>query len=287
MAIENPTKAFDIEFDAEGRDGWAFGQPSGITPRQWPRSRGNGIPMTHLFTVRIPEQYRCKGPEVAAMSVFQGYDGDGGALDREGAREAIERGHVPDDTTTSARAFWESLLDYARNKHRGEVCVVDEIGGSWGIVYLSEDEFQGTPCTLPAFVLDGSADKLPFARDNARKPFRLVERSGDPNVGKEYAEFPDWLFELDEDEIAAKDDVSGIAIEGYVPMFHALGEKLDLVRFFRPSHFGGTLHPQQGGPGKLSLFFFEFDEALGDPNLGGDGVAQIDLERDTLDWACG
>jgi hypothetical protein len=117
-----------------------------------------------------------------------------------------------------------------------------------------------------------------------RKPFKLVERTNDPNVGQPYVEFPDWLEGLKRKEL---DEPSKVVIRGYVPMFSDLGKKLDLVRFFHPSHFGGTLHPSQGGPRGLSLFFFEFDEALGGANLGGDGVAQIDLLKGTLSWDCG
>jgi hypothetical protein len=236
-----PTRAYDVAFDPAGRDGWAFGAPPGLTSEQWPTR--DAVPLRHVFTVRIPEQYRCKGPEVVAMSVFQ-----------EAGDPARTRGRP-------------------KSQHARAVPLLDAIGVGWCLLYLTEDELRA-----PSPKHRGAKPA------HERKPFKLVERTDDPNVGQHYVEFPDWLEGLKRKEL---EELSKVVIRGYVPMFSDLGKKLNLVRFFHPSHFGGTLHPSQGGPRGLSLFFFEFDEALGGANLGGDGVAQIDLLKGTLSWACG
>src|SRR4051794_10747172 len=72
-----PQAAFDIAYsgdDGVGADGYAFGRPPGVGSVQWPRSRVNGLPMAHLFTVRVPEEYRCAGPDYVALSLFQADD---------------------------------------------------------------------------------------------------------------------------------------------------------------------------------------------------------------------
>ncbi|CDG17637.1 hypothetical protein [Xenorhabdus doucetiae] len=61
----------------------------------------------------------------------------------------------------------------------------------------------------------------------------------------------------------------------------------NLDKYFYDHHFGGTAHPAQSIPEGLSEFYFEFDESLGDPNIGGDGVAQIGLLTNKIHWACG
>lgn len=63
--------AYDIIISETGKDGWCGGMPPGIKPAQWCRSRKSGLPMKHLFTVRVPEEYRARGKTFVAISVFQ------------------------------------------------------------------------------------------------------------------------------------------------------------------------------------------------------------------------
>ncbi|RSN70992.1 hypothetical protein [Actinomadura sp. WAC 06369] len=88
MDLPLPRTAYDIEFDDEGRDGHAFGRPPGLRPEQWPRSRVNGLPMAHLFTVRVPEEYRCAGGDLAGLSVFQSDDHVADAVEGRRTRSA-------------------------------------------------------------------------------------------------------------------------------------------------------------------------------------------------------
>lgn len=55
---------------------------------------------------------------------------------------------------------------------------------------------------------------------------------------------------------------------------------------FGRSHLGGTSFPVQALPDGLTPYYLELEELSG-LNFGGMGVAQIDLESDVFDWACG
>ncbi|WP_285741099.1 hypothetical protein [Lentzea sp. NBRC 105346] len=263
MDLPLPDTAYSIEFDEEGPDGHAFGRPPGLHPGQWPRSRAVGLPMPHLFTVRVPEQYRCAGPDLAGLSVFQA--GDDRADPVDGVADTIAGGEPPSDT-----AFWSALTEYARSRHPEERYQTDDIAGGWAWIWLTEAELAGPPCPLPdpATRLEGTEDTTDAWRaDRPPRRLRLVARVDDPNVGKTYVEF---------------DKTSG-----YIDMFSEEGKRLGLVeRFFYQQHFGGTIVPPNGGE-DIGPFFLAFDEKLGDPNLGGDGMAQLDLATEYLQWSCG
>ena len=290
----NPARAYDVEFDETGTDGWAYGYPAGIREVQWPRTRGNGVPMAHLFTLRIPEEYR-RDPKHVAFSVFQGSDGDGGGGETDGVAELINGETTLNelDIDDALRSTWEGIAKYAENRHPAEFYVEDIIGCGWCMIFLTEEEFNGKECTPPPFNpafcdMDELGGMPQFNRDDERRNIRLAERKGDPNVGLNPEEFPEWIDDLDEKEIEAMDSVSSVEIKGYIPPYSALGRKLGLPdRFFGLQHFGGTMFPAQGTPRNMGPCYFEFDEALGEANLGGDGAAQINLTEPDIDWACG
>jgi hypothetical protein len=71
------------------------------------------------------------------------------------------------------------------------------------------------------------------------------------NEACEYLDHAASMFSLPKLSVFAELDLkqreieepSKVEIRGYVPMFSSLGEKLNLVRFYDPSQFGGTLTP--------------------------------------------
>jgi hypothetical protein len=71
-----PMRAYNIELlREEGRvgpdsHGWCFGLPPGISPKQWPLDPQTGYPLVHGFTLRLPDDYRCHGPDIAGLSFF-------------------------------------------------------------------------------------------------------------------------------------------------------------------------------------------------------------------------
>ncbi|NJM55346.1 MAG: hypothetical protein HC841_05030 [Verrucomicrobiae bacterium] len=73
-------RAYDIAILPRSADrtspdcqGWCFGLPPGITPTQWPLDRRTGQPMRHMFTLLLPEGYRCKGPNLVAIAMFDSF----------------------------------------------------------------------------------------------------------------------------------------------------------------------------------------------------------------------
>lgn len=270
MKAKTPTKAWDLEFTSENHNqGWAFGRPVGIKTSQWPRSSVNGLPMAHLFIILVPQQYRVKGDDFVAISLFQADDHV--ALEVEGVEDAINEGKFPDDSENAD--FWNSLKEYTQNKHPKEIHLNDIIDGNWSLIWLTREEFEGDPVELPNknCIYPGydSQDGLDcFSEDKDPQFVKLVERKDDPNVGKDLEDFPD-----EEDENA------------YIDMYSDKGQELGLEDFSKLNHFGGTANPVQYTPA-FSPFYFEFEENLGNANMGG-GNGQIDLKNDELDWACG
>ena len=266
--------AYDVEFSENGDhgQGWCFGAPAGIAPAQWPRSRVNGLPMAHVFTVLVPSEYRTKGEDLVAIALFQADDHVADVV--EGVADTIEIQELSEEADES-EPFWASLLEYATSRHPQESYLEDLIDGGWAVVWLTETEFRGPAAMPPAQAVgvfpdyDSSDGTSAYAPQNDRQYVRLVVRAADPNVGKMPEEFPSK------------------AAGEYVPMYSEKGQELGLNKlFWGKVHFGGTSSPCQGEP-DTSPFYLEFDETLGGANLGGDGVAFVDLLNDRLDWACG
>jgi hypothetical protein len=292
MELAAPDTAFDIVMDDHGRDGHAFGRPPGLDPGRWPRSRVNGLPMAHLFTVLVPPQFRCAGPDLVALSAFQADDHVATVV--TGVAEVLAGGSPPGHDL-GAVPFWAALAAYAGDRHPHELYVEDEIGGGWAWVWRSGAEFAGAPCQLP-----DDAARLPryttfdgadaWRADQPARPLRLEARVDDPNVGRRI------------EDLAPDQVVAGWEHSGYIDTYSEEGERLGLDRFAGRDHFGGTAEPVNGGAAgdgseatsdggwawvPMSPFFLAFDEKLGNPNLGCDGVLQLDLATGRVRWSCG
>ncbi|WP_352309809.1 hypothetical protein [Psychrobacter sp. W2-37-MNA-CIBAN-0211] len=270
--MEPLKQAYDLELtDKDHGQGWAFGRPVGITTDQWPRSRINGLPMAHLWTILVPEAYRVKGKDLVGISFFQA---DDAFEDRVGGVEDMIT-NLTEMNNIDAEDFWASLSNYANHRHRQETYLEDIIGGGWALIWLTEAEFSGGSTPMPnkenTICLSYEVEEWSstcFVKDAPAQFIQHVVRIDDPNVGKMLDEWPD---EGDENT--------------YIPMFSEKGEILKLDRFHAKSHFGGTANPIQGMP-EFSPFYIEFEEEFGDANMGG-GNGQIDLLNDQFDWACG
>ena len=270
--MEELKQAFDLELtDNNHGQGWAFGRPVGIATDQWPRSRINGLPMAHLWTILVPEAYRVKGQDFVAISFFQANDPFEDRID--GVEDTIN--NMSEVTQTDAEDFWASLSRYANHHHPQEIYLEDIIGGGWALIWLTEAEFSGgsTPMPnkensiCPSYKVEEWSSTC-FVKDAPAQFIQHVVRIDDPNVGKMLDEWPD-----EDDENA------------YIPMFSTKGDALKLDRFHAKNHFGGTANPIQAMP-EFSPFYIEFEEMLGDANMGG-GNGQIDLLNNNFDWACG
>lgn len=266
------TSAFNIEFsDTNNYEGWTHGRPAGIKTAQWPRSRVNGLPMAHIWTFLVPQEYRVKGENYIAISLFQADDHVADKV--EGVLQVINDKKPVQDS--GSQAFWEALWEYTDNRHPMEIYLEDIIEGGWALIWLTKEEFNAGFTELPdeeksVFPNYNSLDGMNcFQQNEPPKYVKLIVRENDPNVGRALEDWPD-----EEDENA------------YIDMHSDKGKELNLrERFWGKTHFGGTANPTQATP-EFSPFYIEFEERLGNSNMGG-GNGQIDLLNDVLDWACG
>lgn len=227
--------------------------------------------MAHLWTILVPETYRVKGKDLVAISLFQADDAFEDRVD--GVEDMIN--NLTEVNHTDAEDFWASLGRYANHRHPQEIYLEDIIGGGWALLWLSKEEFDGEATALPdkenSIYPDYEIEEWSrscFAKDEPAQFIKQAIRKDDPNVGKMLDDSPD------------ENDVNA-----YIPMFSEKGDLLKLDRFHAKNHFGGTANPIQAVP-EFSPFYIEFEETLGDANMGG-GNGQIDLLNNQFDWACG
>jgi hypothetical protein len=247
-----PALAYRIdEGTRERHDGWARGRPPGLRPEQWPRHRHSAIPLAHVFTLRLPEEYRVRGPELVALSFF------------------TQASDAPDTTETLASSATPHPTQRCNYEANDDWC-------DFAWVWLTEAELAGAPCPPP--VLEGPADPSwalhlrAFEVSDVPPEWLALVPYDDPNVG-----------------LTPSDDEPEDA-EAYTPWSSERGESIDLheaiVTRGSGSHFGGTyLGVAFVGDigGGLSKYFFELEDELAGLNLGG-GEGVFDLERETWTW---
>lgn len=310
MRLAPPTIAYDLELlqhkPARGTatdHGWCYGLPPGIAASQWPLSPWDGFPMQPCFTLKLPEQYRTRGADHVALTVFADQQHDEpvevDAIAEYLRSEAPERPADPD-----LLPYWS----YKQNRHPMEFRMEDIIGHNFAAIWLTEAEFTGPLCQPPD--LTGNAllrqnPPPPWLDDGTARAYfdlhvggydgigeiakthwyrlfgRVPEighhayavgislREGDPNVGR-----PPRDRHLHKDERG-----------DYLAPNSKDAEPFDLKRLSGRNHLGGTMFPCQWTP-KFSATYLEIEEHFGGFNFGG-GNAQLDLATMELDWACG
>lgn len=292
MPLDRPKSSFDFAIvpgfragDAAAPDGWCCGLPRGIDPIQWPLSSRTGFPLEHHFTVRVPEAYRVKGSGHIALAVFSD------AADESPTAPAVaelmntvfDGRMLPEQVAPDLQPF----LDHLVNRHPLEFRSKDILGATFAAIWLTEVELSRAPCPPPEQVVTAanamcspphwfrtSAAERFFGWDGGeafnadyflhrlagRRPtdrwdilaLKATERTDDPNTGRCPA---DWFDAPDNRD-------------GYVPKYsdewNALGISVDYAGL----HFGGTVNTGQAVP-QITPFFVEFDEIMGQINMGG------------------
>ncbi|MBR1269731.1 hypothetical protein JQ629_19655 [Bradyrhizobium sp. AUGA SZCCT0222] len=310
MSLAPPNTAYDLELlktaPARGTDtdhGWCYGLPPGISESQWPLSPYDGFPMQPCFTLKLPAQYRTKGADYVALTMFADQQHDEPreveAVAEYLASEASDRPADPD-----LLPFWL----YKQNRHRMEFRMKDEIDHNFAAIWLTEAEFAGPLCQPPRLAGNALLHANPpppwFESGSARAVFdlqigrydnvdeivnkywyrlfgrvpeighhaygiALAVRDGDPNVGRP-----------PRDKLLHKDELGD-----YIAPYSKDAERFELERLSGRNHLGGTMFPSQWTP-KYSATYLEIEEHFGGFNFGG-GNAQLDLETMEFDWACG
>jgi hypothetical protein len=312
-------RAYDLEMldgaaDRGGADchGWAFGLPPGIAPEQWPLEPWSGYPLMHVFTLLLPQDHRCHGPDLVALSLFAVSPEHGEGEESDAMAKAVLGESEPSDPRF--RAFWRpparrhprltrmkdltlgydhAVILLTRAEFEAPFCLPPEIAreglgmdrAQCAVSAQGSDEegweWRYAPvCPEPAWLKNGSLGA--YASNEVRagektglavhRGLRWSARANDPNAGKVPRDF--WITAVTSD---------------YTPHFyfdennqyrlHAWGEG------HACDHIGGTMRPVQNTP-PFSPFYVEFGEGVGGCNFGG-GCAQLDFRDMKFDWACG
>ncbi len=308
--------AYDIELlktsvsdgEAHGH-GWCFGLPPGIRPEQWPLDPNNGYPLSHGFTILLPEDYRVHGPEFVALSFFATAHNDGGPETVEEIAtlfQSFPNGGEPIDP--DLRIFWDAESNRHPQLHR----MVDILGCAYAVILLTQHEFDGPFCMPPA------VEKNPY-RDQVAPPDWLTigaaasfwggEEWGNlaveeifyfkvfgqaPEKSVKYNRALEWRPRATDPNagIAPREDYAADAT-GYQSYYYFLNDEIETENYrehewakgHQSNHIGGTMRPAQGIP-DISPFYIEFEEYLGGYNFGG-GNAWLDFKEMRFDWACG
>lgn len=147
-----PTRAYNLELLKEdarpGPDshGWCFGLLPGISPEQWPLDPLTGYPLVHGFTLRLPEDYRCHGPEIVGFSFFApcSEHSDGGTAPDEAIQATMIGTAAPADPRYLP--FWTAV----QNSHPRLRRMVDDVfSDNFAAILLTEAELSGALCRPP------------------------------------------------------------------------------------------------------------------------------------------
>lgn len=315
-----PTAAYDLEIlphrvPAEGPrgQGWCFGLPPGIAASQWPRDPHNGFPLQHGFTLLLPPDYRCHGPEIVALSFFgTAFDhNDGGPTVNRPLAEMLRAEAPPEDPALAA--LHAAMRAVHPRCHR----MRDILGCDYAVVLLTQAEFDGPFCPPPQDPAPPATPKVKppaWLATGAAWAFWDMGRPGarDDSPASAYRRGligPDPLPEVGENRAIAwspraRDPNAGrppreyfgqTPPEGaYVPHFYwqdgvveeANYRVHDWAESHRPCHIGGTMRQVQGVPEGFGPVYIGFEEYFGGWNFGG-GNAQLDFGTMRFDWACG
>jgi hypothetical protein len=239
--------------------GWTGSKGPGLDWKHWPRSSATGLPMMHVITLWLPADFQRQGPQYPGIAFFAG-----------------EGQFAPDAVTADATSDDAFLRDLAEAvEHPGLRRRRDIIGGEFALVWLTAEELAPGP-TAP--------------RDDLRQDGAWADESEGTNAWDNVEPTTDvWLVpRVDPNTgIAPVETDDEPASNGYTDPFDEDYEFLPWAEALEGlCHLGGTAFPVQAMPEGLTPWYLELEEIAG-VNFGGDGNAQIDLESDTFDWACG
>lgn len=230
--------------------GWAGPAGPGIDVRTWPRSPRTGQPMTHCFTLRLPEAYRRRGPDLVAVSVFQ-WDDELYFKDQSPEVGATLAGR-PLDVAEPDHPFWAEL---ARSRPHPRLQLADDgVASLVALVWLDETELGAPRTTRPTAapaLADGEVEAAHLReRYGVFGPLWLVPRD-DPNAGVAPVEFP-------------ADGDAYVDVPDRWDVFHS-------------EHLGGTPMCPDGVREGLSPWYIEVSR-LGGFSFGGDQDLALDLD---------
>jgi len=312
-SCELPMTAYNLELlHEEPRrgpqcHGWCFGLPPGIAPEQWPLDPLTGYPLVHGFTLRLPSDYRCHGPDITGLSLFAPCNehSDGGTTPDEAIQAAMTGAAAPDDKRY--RPFWTAAQSSHPRLHR----LIDLLDDSFAVILLTDDELNGPLCQPPDAAaarmlsrhraprwLDTGSGHAYFDSSffgDAQEQFMHKLLGGVPDARLDWSRALAWSARTNDPNAgkAPEDPHVGRKMSGYQQPYYFEGgvPKAENYRTHAwtadhaRDHIGGTMQPIQAVP-RFSPFYIEFNEYLGGYNFGT-GNCQLDFLNMQLDWACG
>lgn len=305
--------AYDIDIlkrparrGAGGDHGWCFGLPPGIAPHQWPLDPSSGHPMMHGFTILLPEDYRCHGLEIVAVSFFaSGAAQDGEALDEPaGMRGTIaEPWDAPPDDPALV-PFWEA----ARRSHPRLHRMRDALDRDYALLLLTAEEFEGHYCRPPSPIDDPRPVGTPaprwlrigsgaayWERENFPDEYCAVHRvlGGPPEEELSYDRALRWRARAQDPNAGRiprspregpqgdyEQPFAWVPVEGEEDRY----VEKPWIEGHAANHIGGTMQPCQDVPA-FSPYYIEFWETFGGYDFGS-GNAQLDFRDMKIEWAC-
>ena len=318
-SVPPPTRAYNMEMQHAEADrsrpdcqGWVFGLPPGIKSQQWPLDPNCGYPLMHGFTVLLPEDYRCHGPDIVALSFFAIAcdQNDGGPATSTKIVEVMKAASDTPPSDPELVVFWQSLRNCHPRLHR----MKDILDCEYAIILLTRAEFDGPFCqpprlginmyladTEPPKWLEAGGGRAYFGDISPHLDLRLEDYYAYKLLGTIPEPRLDWNRAIDVTP-RAQDPNSGKApeedygqgtVSGYQRSYYWEGDVIDQqnyrehewVKDHKRDHIGGTMQPVQGMP-KFSPFYIGFEEYFGGYNFGT-GNCQVDFLNMELDWACG
>ena len=226
--------------DKVTESGWLGNAGPNIPDNQWPRSSHSGLPMQHIFTLHLPEEYRTQGPEYVAVSFFAG-DGQFAEL----GERAVPDPHSDDP-------FLVQLAEYTPHpKYR---FLTDILDSEYATIFLTEAEFSGRSHGPEDVRRQGEHREdaesysaySTYTRQKCERALGLVERI-DPNAGIA----PVYEYTSDSDgEMTPKDVCSNGYEDPYDP--DTRDDKPWAESLYGRCHLGGTVFCVQNIPEGLT-----------------------------------
>lgn len=236
-------------------DGWIGSHGPNIPWRNWPRNPKNKLPMFHVITFRVPEEYRIKGEEYVGLSIFQG--------------ETLNSEDYEFDLPNSP--FHKDFLEHVQ--HPAGKTLISQYEDAFAVIWLKEEQLQ-PKAPERDLTQPGENEISKLEEPNTwQKPFSY-------NPFKDYT--PVWLVEREDLNTGKRPNEDNE--DGYIDSYELDDAIVD--NLYSYSHIGGTAFPVQGIPDGLTPYYVELEEFPG-MNMGDAGNMQLDLKSDVVDWACG
>lgn len=101
----------------------------------------------HVFTIRLPEDYRCHGPEIVGLSFFRTSldHGDGGPT----VNPAVDDVFASISDTPPSDPLLVPLWEAERGRHPRLYRMVDILHQPYAAILLTAEEFDGSFCPPP------------------------------------------------------------------------------------------------------------------------------------------